>query len=145
MTRLLVDTSVLVKWFHGEGESELAEARLLRFSHVSGRLSAHVLDLALYELGNVLVRALNWTPKEVAAQLDDLLVICGAPLAMTADWLRDAAHLADRHRLSFYDAAWSAAARGLDVSLVSADRRLVSAGLAESPTDVVRRLRLGSP
>lgn len=142
MTRLLLDTSVLIKWFHSDGEAELAEARALRTAHLAGELSAHVLDLALYEVGNVLVRVLKWSAEDVADQLDDLVVICGAPLVPTAEWLRHAAALAGRHGLSFYDAAWAAAARELRVSLVSADRRLLSAGLAESPTELVRRLRL---
>ena len=48
MTRLLIDTSVLIKWFHEDGESELLEARALRDAHVRGELDAHVLDLAVY-------------------------------------------------------------------------------------------------
>lgn len=142
MTRLLVDTSVLIKWFHSTGEPELAEARALRAAHLSGDVEAHVLDLAVYEVGNVLVRALQWSAEDVADQLDDLLAICGTPLVLTAAWLRDAAALATEHRLSFYDAAWAAAARGLSIPLVSADRKLVTSGLAESPTMVARRLRL---
>ena len=30
MTTLLVDTSVLIKWFHSKGEPELREARAIR-------------------------------------------------------------------------------------------------------------------
>lgn len=145
MIRLLIDTSVLVKWFHSEGETELAEARALRTAHVAGELRAHIVDLALYELGNVLVRSLHWTSRDVADQLDDLLATCGVPLAVTPWWLRDAAALAVEHGLSFYDAVWAAAARGLQVPLVSADRQLLAADLAESPTDVVGRLRLAAP
>jgi predicted nucleic acid-binding protein len=142
MTRLLIDTSVLVKWFHSAGESELAEARLIRSAHMSGEVTAHVLDLALYEVGNVLVRGLGWEPDDVADQLDDLLAICGAPLALAPGWLRGSAFLAHQHGLSFYDSAWAASATALEVPLVSADRRLVDAGLAESPTSIVRRLQL---
>lgn len=142
MTRLLVDTSVLIKWFHRAGEAELNEARALRAAHVSGDLDAHILDLAVYEAGNVLVRSLNWPPDEVADQLDDLLAICGTPLVPTPQWLRDASNLANEHNLSFYDAAWAATARGLGVPLVSADAKLVDAHLAESPTQIVERLRL---
>jgi len=142
VTRLLIDTSVLVKWFHSEGESELVASRALRSAHVAGELNAHVLDLALYELGNVLVRALRWSAQDTADQLDDLVAICGVPLAITSSWLRHAAALAVEHNLTFYDAAWAAAARDLGVGLVSADRQLLASGLAESPTDVVARLRL---
>lgn len=142
MTRLLIDTSVLIKWFHGAGESELGEARAIRDAHIRGDLDAHVLDLAIYEVGNVLARALKWTATDIGDQLDDLLAIVGAPITMTQAWLRDAAVLAETHTLSFYDASWAATAVALRVPLVSADRRLIAAGLAEKPSAVTSRLNL---
>lgn len=142
MINLLIDTSVLIKWFHADGEAELPQARALRSAHVTGGVDAHVLDLALYEVGNVLVRSLKWTADDVANQLDDLSAVLGPPLGMTEGSLRSAATLAERHRLSFYDASWAATASELDVPLISSDRRLVAAGLAETPTGIVERLRL---
>jgi len=144
MTSLLVDTSVLIKWFHSEGESELAEARAIRDSHVHGDLDAHVLDLAIYEVGNVLARALRWGADDVADQLDDLVAIVGSPLVMSQDWLHDAARLADTHSLSFYDASWAATSVALKIPLVSADRRLLAAGLAETASEFAERLRLST-
>jgi len=140
--RLLIDTSVLIKWFHNAGENELAEARAIRDAHVRGELNAHVLDLGIYEFGNVLARALKWTASDVGDQLDDLVEILGPPLAMSQAWLREAAVLAERHELTFYDASWAAAAAALRIPLVSADRRLLAAGLAETPSAVVERLNL---
>lgn len=142
MTRLLIDTSVLIKWFHSEGESELRQARALRSAHAAGELDAHMLDLAAYEVGNVLSRALNWTGDDVADQLEDLHAILGRPLVMTPVWLRRAATLAQTHALSFYDASWAAAAEELGIPLISADRQLLAAGLAESPTEIASRLKL---
>ena len=95
MTRLLIDTSVLIKWFHGAGESELGEARAIRNAHIRGDLDAHVLDLAIYEIGNVLARALKWPATDVGDQIDDLLRIVGSPITMTPGWFRDAAVLAE--------------------------------------------------
>jgi predicted nucleic acid-binding protein len=142
VTTLLVDTSVLVKWFHSEGEGELAEARAIREAMRRGEIEARVIDLALYEIGNVLLRALHWSGPDVADQLDDLLIICGAPLAVAAEWLRQAAAIGATHGLTFHDACWAAAAKSLKVSLVSADTQLLDAGLAESPRAAVQRLRL---
>lgn len=142
MTHLLIDTSVLIKWFHSEGESELLPARALRAAHVAGELDAHILDLGLYEVGNVLVRALRWSPADVADQLDDLRTILGPPLVMTGTWLRRAAALANAHALTFYDASWAATAAELSMPLISADRQLLAAGLAESPSEIAARLRL---
>ncbi|MHB1783212.1 MAG: type II toxin-antitoxin system VapC family toxin [Acidimicrobiales bacterium] len=142
MTTLLVDTSVLVKWFHGEGESDLADARAIREGTATGAIRCHVIDLALYEMGNVLLRSLGWSASDVADQLDDLVVICGAPLAMAPEWLHRAAAIGAIHRLTFYDAAWAAAAEALGIVLVSADTRLVASGLGETPGSVARRLEL---
>jgi len=72
---------------------------------------------------------------------DDLTTILGPPV-MTALWLRHAAELAHTHTLSFYDAAWAAAAQQLAIPLVSADRLLLAAGLAQTPTDIATRLTL---
>lgn len=144
MTRLLVDSSVLIKWFHAEGEHEVVEARAIRDAHVHGDIDAHVLDLAFYDVGNVLVRALRWGPAAVARQLDDLLTIVGPPLTMAQEWLHAAAHLAHAERLSFSDASWAAAARALDILLVSADAKLVATGLASSPAAMALRLGLMS-
>jgi len=142
VTTLLVDTSVLVKWFHSEGESEVIEARAIRDATQVGDVQARVIDLALYEMGNVLLRALGWGASDIADQIADLVVICGPPLAMDGEWLRQAALLGERHRLTFYDAAWAGAAKALGVSLVSGDAQLLAAGLAESPAAVAQRLRL---
>ena len=142
MTTLLLDTSVLIKWFHSEGESELAEAHSIRDATQVGEVQSRVIDLALYEMGNVLLRALGWSAFDVAEQLEDLIIICGPPLAMAAEWLRQAAELGERHRLTFFDSAWAAAAEALGVSLVSSDAHLLACGLAESPAAVARRLRL---
>ena len=142
MTRLLLDTSVLVKWLHSAGESELPAARALRGAHVAGDIDGHILDLGIYEIGNVLLRALHWSAAEVADQLDDLQILFGPPLVLAAEWARTAASLGDAHDLTFYDACWAAAAIGVGIPLVSADRQLLAAGLAESPTAITARLGL---
>lgn len=142
MTHLLVDTSVLIKWFHRQGERDVEPARLLRSAHVNAEIDAHMLDLATYEFGNVLTRSLRWPAGEVADQLDDLHAIMGATLALSGSGRRHAAVLAETHALTFYDGSWAAAAQQLGVSLVSADRQLLAAGLAESPASACARLQL---
>lgn len=140
MTSLLVDTSVVLKWYHAEGESDVDAARRILDAHTSGRVAALVLDLAFYELGNVLLRSLRWSAEQVADQLDDLQAMVGTPLVLTPAWRRQAARLGERNGLTMYDAAWAATAAALDISLVSADRRLLAAGLAEDPAAIAATL-----
>jgi predicted nucleic acid-binding protein len=142
MTSIVVDTSVLIKWFHTDGESEVTEAQAILAAHRDEVVAAHILDLSLYEIGNVLLRALRWPAGDTSDQIDDLLVICGPPLTPTPQWRRDAAELAEKHRLSFYDAMFAAAARAMRVPLVSADKQLLAVGLAESASAYSRRIGL---
>ncbi len=139
---MLIDTSVLVKWFHSEGEGELRSARLLRAAHLSGQAPARVLDLAQYEFGNVLLRRLQLPAERVGEGLAALRMTVGEPISFHHTWAKLAARFGEAHALTFYDACWAAAARHLGVPLVSADRQLLDAGLAESPTAAATRLGL---
>ena len=38
---VVIDTSVLVKWFHADNETEVAESRVIREAHREGRLTAY--------------------------------------------------------------------------------------------------------
>ena len=139
---LVVDTSVIVKWFHAENEAEVGESRAILAAHRDEILTAHILDLNIYEFGNVLLRALHWSADDTADQIDDLLVICGPPLAPAPQWRRDAATLAHQHKLTFYDALFVAAARALGAPLVSTDGQLLAADLAETPAAFTSRVGL---
>lgn len=141
-TDLLVDTAVTVKWFHSDGETEVAEARSLVFGQAAGAVSLYVLDLATYELGNVLLRRLKWDVDAIVVQLADLMEMCGTPIPWHQEWSERAVRYADRFKLSFYDAAWAAAATELGMNLVSADEALLKSGLAESATSAADRLGL---
>ncbi len=139
VTDVVCDASVVLKWFHDEGEQEVEEARRLLAAHRAGQLTAWILDLTFYELGNVLLRALGWPAADVAAQLDDVRAIC-AVLAPSAGELRLAAQLAEAHTLTFYDAVYAAAARSRGAALATADQALLDAGAGESPGAIAARL-----
>jgi predicted nucleic acid-binding protein len=139
MTDVVCDASIVLKWFHDEGEEGVEEARRLLAAHRSGRLTAWILDLTFYELGNVLLRALRWSAAEVAAQLDDVRFIC-AVLTPGSRELRLAAQLAETHALTFYDAVYAAAARSRGAALATADRALLDSGAGELPAVIAARL-----
>ena len=88
----------------------------------------------------------EWLPhdgpaNDVAAQLDDLNAICTA-LTPTASELRLAAELAEKHALTFYDAAYAAAARSRGADLATGDRALLDAGVGASPSAIAAGLGL---
>jgi predicted nucleic acid-binding protein len=137
---LLVDTSVVVKWFHESGEQEVDEARALLDAHRTGAEQLLVLDLGAYELGNVLLRPLRMPAPVVVEALGVLRAICGPLVHPRPSWLDAAAALAQQHSLTFYDASWAAAAQALQCPLVSADRQLLAANLAITPSYAAAQL-----
>ena len=137
---LLVDTSVVVKWFHAQGESEVEPARALLQAHRAGTERLLVLDLCVYELGNVLLRPLRLPAAVVAEQVALLRALCGPFVHPAPSWHTAAAVLGGQHGLTYYDASWAAAAQALACDLVSADRRLLATGLAVTATQAAARL-----
>ncbi len=141
MRELLLDTSVLLKWFHREGEDEIEQAEWHLQAHRQGAVHAHILDLGVYELGNVLVRALNRTALQSRAVLDAALALCGPPLTLSAADLGRATEIACDDGLTFYDAAFAVAAVAHECTLVSADRKLLTTGHAITLTQSMEQLR----
>lgn len=141
---LLLDTSVVLKWFHRDGEDEVEQAEWHLQAHREGFIRAQVLDLGIYELGSILVRVLNRTASETAAVLDAVRGLCGSPLRLDEGGLTVAAEIACADGLTFYDAAFASAATAHGFTLISADRKLLTTGHALTLTRSIERLR-GNP
>lgn len=123
---LVVDASVMVKWFIAEEEPGVAEALALLTDHARARTILAAPEHAQLEVVNVLLhRGLDADGLSDAA---GRLVAARIEWARLGDLLADAAALAPAHGLTLYDAAYAALARGLDAELVTADRRLAESG-----------------
>lgn len=133
MTTLLLDASVLLAASRLEDNHHGPARALLE----DGAVSLATLDLARYEVANVMVRA--WRqPASVAPLIAviDRIADDGGVVASTGSLLSDAAALAESHGISVYDAAYVAAAETSGLGLISCDERdLVSKGLASLPAD----------
>lgn len=134
------DASVALKWFHAEGEEEVEPARALLEHYARQAIGLVVLDLTPYEVGNALLRGrAKVAADRVAVVLEALADIC-PQVAPTKSELREAATLAERHGLTFYDAAYAAVARARSADLVTLDKALLRSGLGRRPSEVVADL-----
>lgn len=127
---LLVDASV---WIAArDPEDPFREAARSIVLDLDRRVAA--LDLTFYEVANV-VGARKGQLREARHLLHFLADRCGEQVvAITAGLAESAVELAVEHGLTAYDAAYVAAARRHDWTLVSADvADLVSTGLAVAP------------
>lgn len=140
MIDVVSDASVVLKWFHAEGEEEVDSARALLDRYRDRSIALHVLDLTAYEVGNALLRGrLRVGAARVATVLLALSEIC-ARVALTPAELTEAATLAERYDLTLYDAAYAAAARSRDAELATLDRALLRSGLGRRPSAIVASL-----
>ena len=134
------DASVAVKWFHAEGEEEVAEARALLDAHKTRAVALSVLNLTAYEVGNALMRGrAGASAARVATVLDSLAEVCPA-LRPNLQELRLATELASRHDLTVYDAAYAAVAESREARLATLDHQLLEAGLGIRPSELADEL-----
>jgi predicted nucleic acid-binding protein len=135
---VVCDASVVLKWFHAEGEEEVGESLALLDLHRSRRAAISIIDLTMYEVGNALVRGMRVPADRAQVVLEALDAICPR-LSITTPELAEALALAERHGLTVYDAAYAAVARSRHARLATLDRLLLGAGLGERPSEILAR------
>lgn len=117
MKEVVLDASVVLKWFRGEGERHLAAARSLRESFEAGRLLVFAPSLLRLEIVNVAGRRWGWNEAalvELAGALDSLGFELRDPdLERVARWTSNG--------LTAYDAAYVAVAEAEAIPLITDD------------------------
>lgn len=123
-SKIVVDTSVLIKWFKRQDEELVSEARALLAAVENRSLDVHVPALLLYEIGNILLvktRLGSAALNDALNHLEELPFTVAPP---ATPLLKRAAGLGRTLGLTFYDASFLALAVELDGLFVTADRRL---------------------
>lgn len=126
-SKIVVDTSVLIKWIKTRDEELRREALDLLGVIQREALEVTVPALLLYELGNLLLRKTRLGSSGIAAAIEDVLRLPIAVSNPEPGVLRRTARLGRELDLTFYDASFVALAEELDCTFVTADRRLFSA------------------
>jgi predicted nucleic acid-binding protein len=136
---IVSDASVALKWFHTEGEEEVASARALLEAHKARTVVLTMLDHTAYELGHALLRGrARATAEQTATVIEALAEICPA-ISPGPTQMRLATQLAARHNLTLYDAAYAAVAQTRDAILVTLHQALLDASLGKRPSEVLSR------
>src|SRR6266508_1786239 len=96
------DASVVLKWFHADGEEEVEPARALLDHYGRQEIALLILDLTPYEVGNALLRGrAHVDAARVAVVLAALADLC-PQISPTAEELGSAAALTEQHGLTLY-------------------------------------------
>jgi predicted nucleic acid-binding protein len=137
MTDLVVDSSVVIKWFDAEPYAVEAERILLAYEQ--GMLTLLAPDLLLAEVGNIIWKKhtllKRWTAVEAQEALDTFQELTFS-LTPTSALLGDAYQLAIAHQRTVYDSLYLALSLREQCSFVTAVERFVNAVKGAFP-DVV--------
>jgi predicted nucleic acid-binding protein len=132
VNELVLDASVVLKWFHRAGEGHVEQARSLRAEYERGELFVRATPLLRLELINVAGRRWRWGQRalvRLALALDRLGFELVEPELMgVARWTA--------RGLTAYDAAYVAVAETAGVPLVTDDDLVL-----EVATDIAQPLR----
>ncbi|MCA1571600.1 MAG: type II toxin-antitoxin system VapC family toxin [Chloroflexi bacterium] len=131
MNELVLDASVILKWFATEGEEGFRQARAVRDQYEAGRLLIVAPSLMFLEVLNIAGRRWSWAEPELldlAGALDDLGFDVAEPeLRTVAAWTA--------RGLTAYDSAYLALAEERGVRLLTDDQQVLRLG-----ADVARPL-----
>jgi predicted nucleic acid-binding protein len=120
---LVLDTSVVVKWFVLPPEDGLEAALEIRRRVVETELNLIVPDLIFYELANVLRYQPQLGVEEVASALDSLETMDLDVRPFSYPLGKEAVRLANATAITAYDAYFIVFAEAFECPIVTADRR----------------------
>jgi predicted nucleic acid-binding protein len=125
----LLDTSVVVKWFVPEEDSE--KVLRLRRAQEDRELQLYAPEVLLMELANALRYSSEFSAGEIIEALETLFELNILLMPFSLDALNLAVTLSMEHDLAVYDAYFLALAQALEIPLITADRRMLSRLTAE--------------
>jgi len=119
---IVLDASIILKWFIQEPDSGLA----LKFKerYLAEEIIVAVPDLILYEIPNVLRYKGGISEQAIKSAVQDLLNLQLEIVTPAAPLIQEAIHLSFATRLSLYDCTYLALANELDGTLITADEKL---------------------
>lgn len=119
---VVLDASVVIKWFQKEEGSELA----LEFEnrHVAGEEMIFAPDLLFYEVANVFCFKKN-IDIEIAESAFDILAKIGIQIfSATPSEMKGVLSFAKRYNITIYDALYAVLAEKLECNFITADKAL---------------------
>jgi len=125
----LLDTSVAVKWFVTEEDSERAAD--FQQAHLRDDLQLHAPDILLMEMANALRYSGRLSEERILEDLETFSALGVEIISFSIDLLNSAVSLSLEHDLAVYDAYFLALAQAMEIPLITADRKMLSRLTAE--------------
>ncbi len=119
MQKIVVDSSVILKWLYREDEPNLTQADMLLKDAVQNKLKLITTELAKYEVGNVLLVAKKLPKKKGGEALETLHTLPIEFIAQSEELSKETFTLGSTAEITFYDASFMALAKEQNADLVT--------------------------
>lgn len=119
---LVLDASVILKWFLPEEESP--QAQKLRQKHLKGEAFIYAPSLLIFEVANALVTKKELTESDVEKALSIFFFTDLNFIEFSQILVNSAALTARKYRISVYDTSYITLAKTLAAKFITADRKL---------------------
>jgi len=123
MKKIVVDASLVVKWFISEKYSQLALE--IRDHFVNGEIELFAPNLLNYEVLNALKYSNLFSPENLADAVTSLENYGIIQLPLNGKYAQKTMALAVEHNISLYDAAYVGLTDVMGICAYSADKKLV--------------------
>ena len=123
MPTYVLDTSVVMQWFHRTKELHVFQAKKIWQDLSSGKINIILPDIVFLELLNAFIKGKNSTPESSYSILNELY---SAPITITEvtlPVLEIAATLMQEYNIASYDAYFLALAKYEECQLISDDQK----------------------
>ena len=117
--KVVVDSSVIVKWLNTSNELNIDQADRLMESAIKGETELLAPELAKYEIGNVLLKGKKLTNNEAFISLGTLYSLPITFVSETIDLAKETFSYANTFNITYYDASFLAVAKEYDAMLVT--------------------------
>lgn len=117
--KLVLDSSVIIKWLNRHNEEHLAQANKLLDELELGIMEVLVPYLVKFEIANALLKGKRLPYKEAAIALDSFSKL---PIHYIDFWLElllFSYEIGEKYDLTFYDSSFIALAKKLDIPLIT--------------------------
>ncbi len=118
-SKIVVDTSVIIKWLNQTNEENIDKADQIMESALKGRTELLAPELAKYETGNVLLKGKQLTPGEAYISLGTVYSLPITFVSESEDLARETFSLAYKLGITYYDASFISLAKQYDAILVT--------------------------
>ena len=118
----VLDTSVIVKWFSNEENTDIALN--FRDKFINGNIKIIAPDLLLYELSNALRYNKSFNEEDVKNAIKSIIDMDIEILTPFSEAIDLSVEIAFKYNATYYDAYYIAMAQALNIDFVTADSRL---------------------